>query len=176
MGEFVDTESLTALKDVFNRLDCDNFEIRSNACKLSPDLRSGYLMNSKITGIEESDLLLLIGSNPRHEAPVMNARILKATKKNNLKVAVIGTPSDLTYEYMHLGSSPALLSDIANGTHPFSQRLLKAKLPMIIVGGNLLERSDSEVINKILYIHCFKNLWKSIQIIIYFIEILFLNY
>ena len=57
----------------------------------------------------------------------MNARILKASKKNNLKVAVIGTPSDLTYEYMHLGQSTGLLEEIASGSHPFSQRLLKAK-------------------------------------------------
>ena len=84
-------------------------------------------MNSRITGIEECDLLLLIGTNPRFEAPVMNARILKASKKNNLKVAVIGTPSDLTYEYMHLGQSTGLLEEIASGSHPFSQRLLKAK-------------------------------------------------
>jgi len=77
-------------------------------------------MNSKITGIEECDLLLLIGTNVRYEAPVLNARILKATRKNNLKVALIGTPSDLTYEYMHLGSNANLLSEIANGSHPFS--------------------------------------------------------
>jgi NADH dehydrogenase (ubiquinone) Fe-S protein 1 len=77
-------------------------------------------MNSKITGIEECDLLLLIGTNVRYEAPVLNARILKATRKNNLKVALIGTPSDLTYEYMHLGSNPNLLSEIANDSHPFS--------------------------------------------------------
>ena len=66
-------------------------------------------MNSKITGIEECDLLLLIGTNVRYEAPVLNARILKATRKNNLKVALIGTPSDLNYEYMHLGSSTDIL-------------------------------------------------------------------
>jgi NADH dehydrogenase/NADH:ubiquinone oxidoreductase subunit G len=75
----VDCEALTALKDVFNRLDCDNFEVRSNNMKLSPDLRSSYIMNSRIAGIEECDLMLIVGSNTRLEAPVMNARILKAT-------------------------------------------------------------------------------------------------
>tara|TARA_B110000503_G_C6759632_1_gene254917 strand:- start:107 stop:361 length:255 start_codon:yes stop_codon:yes gene_type:complete len=84
-------------------------------------------MNSHINGniyqflgIEECDLLLMIGTNPKYEAPVINSRILKATRKNNLKVAVIGTPNDLTYEYMHLGSSTNILKDIASGKHPFA--------------------------------------------------------
>lgn len=109
IGDFVDVESLTALKDVFNRLDSDHFEIRTNNIHLQPDLRSNYLMNSTISGIEETDLLLLIGTNPRYEAPVLNARILKSTRQNQLKVAMIGTPNDLTYEYMHLGSSTELI-------------------------------------------------------------------
>jgi NADH dehydrogenase/NADH:ubiquinone oxidoreductase subunit G len=75
IGEFADCESITALKDLFNRMDCDNFEIRSNSSnlifhllvKLSPDLRSNYLMNSTIAGVEDSDLLLIVGSNPRYK-------------------------------------------------------------------------------------------------------------
>lgn len=126
IGDFVDVESVTALKDLFNRLDCDNFEIRSNNLKLSSDFRSNYIMNSRISGIEECDLLLLIGTNPKYEAPVLNSRILKSTRKNNLKVAVIGTPNDLTYEYMHLGSSTDILSQISSGSHPFADRLKKA--------------------------------------------------
>ncbi len=96
-------EAITALKDTLNRLDCDNFDLRSNNLKVSPDFRANYIMNSRIIGIEDCDFLLLIGTNPRFEAPVLNSRILKATKKNNLKVAVVGTPNDLNYEYMHLG-------------------------------------------------------------------------
>ncbi len=145
-------EGVTALKDMLNRMDSDNFEIRSNNIKLSPDLRSDYIMNSRITGIsliilgvEECDLLLIIGSNPKYEAPILNSRIFKATRKNNLKVAVIGTPNDLTYDYMHLGSSTDLLKDIANGKHPFAERFKKAKMPMILVGSSLLERKDGEV-------------------------------
>jgi len=63
-------------------------------------------MNSKITGIEEADVLILVGSNPKLESPVLNARILKAVKNNNLKVFLIGTPVDLTYNYVHLGITP----------------------------------------------------------------------
>ena len=61
-------------------------------------------MNSRIQGVEDADLLLIVGSNPRYEAPVFNARILKATRKNNLKVFLIGTANDLTYNYTHLGT------------------------------------------------------------------------
>lgn len=133
------------MKDTFNRLDSDNFEVRSNSNGLSPDLRSNYIMNSRIMGIEDSDLLLLIGTNPRVEAPVLNSRIFKSTQKNNLKVAVIGTPSDLTYEYMHLGSHTNVIKAIADGKHPFAERLKKAQMPMVMVGGHMLDRADSEV-------------------------------
>jgi hypothetical protein len=64
-----------------------------------------------------------------------------------LKVAVIGTPNDLTYDYMHLGSSTDLLKEIASGKHPFAERFKKAKMPMILVGSGLLERKDGEVYN-----------------------------
>lgn len=142
IGEFSDVESVVALKDLLNRYDCDTFEIRSDAPKLNADLRASYLMNSRIQGVEESDLLLLVGVNPKYESPVFNARILKATRRNDLKVAVIGTPADLTYDYLHLGNSTKTLVEIAEGRHPFCGRLANAKLPMIIVGARALERED----------------------------------
>lgn len=98
IGNFADVESIVALKDFFNRMDCDNFEIRTDAPKFNADLRSSYIMNSTIQGIEDSDLLLIVGTNPKTENPVFNARILKAVRSGKLKVAVIGTPVDLGYE------------------------------------------------------------------------------
>jgi NADH dehydrogenase (ubiquinone) Fe-S protein 1 len=98
IGGFADVESIVALKDFFNKMDSDNFEIRTDAPKFSADLRSSYIMNSKIQGIEDSDLLLLVGTNPKTENPVYNARILKGVRSGKLKVAVIGTPVDLGYE------------------------------------------------------------------------------
>jgi NADH dehydrogenase/NADH:ubiquinone oxidoreductase subunit G len=97
IGNFADVESIVALKDMMNRFDCDNFEIRSDAPKLDADLRSSYVMNSQITGLEDTDLILLVGVNPRTESPVLNARILKAVKRG-AKVAVVGTPTDLGYQ------------------------------------------------------------------------------
>jgi len=146
VGEFADCESVVALKDLLNRLDCENFEIRQSAPKIDCDFRCNYLMNSRITGVEESDLLLLIGTNPKYESPVFNARILKATKRNNLRVAVIGTAHDLTYNYLHLGTTLKPLVEIAEGKHPFSKTLKQAKLPMIVVGSSILSRRDAAAV------------------------------
>ena len=146
IGEFADVESVVTLKDLFNRFDCDNFEIRSDAAKLDADLRSSYLMNSTIAGIEYSDFLLLVGVNPRTEAPVLNARILKAVKHNGLKVAVVGPAMDLGYDYVHLGNSAKTLAEIADGTHPVVPRMVNAELPMVMTGSRCLERQDGKAI------------------------------
>ena len=146
VGEFADCESLVALKDLLNRFDCDNFEVRQSAPRLDCDFRSNYLMNSRIVGVEDSDLLLLIGTNPKYESPVFNARILKATKRNNLRVALIGAAHDLTYNYLHLGTTLKSLLEIAEGKHPFSQQLKQAKFPMIVVGNSILSRRDGAAV------------------------------
>lgn len=103
-------------------------------------------MNSKITGVEEADVLLLVGTNPKYESPVFNARILKAVRQNKLKVFLIGTPVDLTYNYVHLGNTTKTLQEIVDGKHPFAERIKKAKLPMILVGANTLQRDDGDSI------------------------------
>jgi NADH dehydrogenase (ubiquinone) Fe-S protein 1 len=100
-------------------------------------------MNSKITGIDEADLLILVGCNPKYENPVLNARIKKAVAVNGLEVAVIGSAPQLSYNYIHLGNSTESLKQLAEGTHPFSERLKKADLPMILISSLTLERSDA---------------------------------
>ena len=102
-------------------------------------------MNSRIVGVEDADVLLLVGTDLKQEAPVLNSRVLKATRKNKLKVYSIGTPSDQTFDYNHLGVSAKIVEQIASGSHPFAETLKKAKLPMIIAGANALERVDGEV-------------------------------
>lgn len=103
-------------------------------------------MNSRITGVEEADLLLLVGTNPKYEAPVFNSRILKAVNQNGLDVALLGSAVDLTYKYTHLGNSTQTLLDIAEGRHPFCAQLANAKLPMVIVGSKTLERPDGRAV------------------------------
>jgi NADH dehydrogenase/NADH:ubiquinone oxidoreductase subunit G len=106
-------------------------------------------MNSKIVGIDETDLLILVGANPRLEAPVLNARIRKANGLNGLEVAIIGSATNLGYDYVHLGNSAQTLLELADGTHPYCERLKKAELPMIIVSSEALARHDGESIRQL---------------------------
>jgi NADH dehydrogenase (ubiquinone) Fe-S protein 1 len=106
-------------------------------------------MNSKVRGVEDADLLLLIGTNPKIESPVFNARIRKAVIKNNLSVGLIGSPHQLSYEYDHVGTNVKSLIDILDGKHPFSARIANAKLPMMIVGSSVFERTDGEDLYKL---------------------------
>ncbi|XP_075685959.1 NADH-ubiquinone oxidoreductase 75 kDa subunit, mitochondrial [Rhinoderma darwinii] len=148
-GGLVDAEALVALKDLLNHLNADTLcteEVFPNSGAGS-DLRSNYLLNSRIAGVEEADVLLLVGTNPRYEAPLFNARIRKSWLQNDLQVAVVGSPVDLTYTYDHLGDSPQIIKDIATGKHPFSKVLKQAKKPMIVVGSSALQRKDGAAIH-----------------------------
>ena len=107
-------------------------------------------MNSRIIGIDETDLLIFVGSNPKTENPVLNARIRKAVNVNGLDVAVIGPANNLTYNYSHLGNSIKTLQELADGTHPFCERLAQAELPMIVVGNETLARADGKTIQNLI--------------------------
>lgn len=144
IGQFQDVESILAFKDLLNKLNCENVDARSNSNNFDADFRSQYLMNSRVTGIDDTDLLILVGTNPKVECPVHNARIKKAVSVNGLDVAVIGAANNLSYNYTHLGSSAQVLKEIAEGTHPYCERIAQADLPMILVGDDTLGRSDSE--------------------------------
>lgn len=143
-GGMVDTETLVAVKDLFNRFNCENMFTEEGFPNsgAGTDLRSNYLFNTTIAGIEEADALLLVGTCPRFEAPLVNARIRKAWMHNELNVAMVGTKSDLTYSYEHLGDSASVLKEIADGKHPYSKVLKAAKRPVIIVGSKPLNSSD----------------------------------
>ncbi|XP_067844199.1 NADH-ubiquinone oxidoreductase 75 kDa subunit, mitochondrial isoform X2 [Heptranchias perlo] len=148
-GGMADAEALVALKDLINRLNSDALcteEIFPMA-GAGTDLRSNYLLNTKISGVEEADVLLLVGTNPRLEAPLFNVRVRKSWLHNDLQVALVGTNVDLSYTYNHLGDSPQVLQEIASGKHPFSQVLSKAKKPMVVVGSSILQRSDGAAIH-----------------------------
>ncbi|XP_039613802.1 NADH-ubiquinone oxidoreductase 75 kDa subunit, mitochondrial [Polypterus senegalus] len=148
VGGLVDAEALVALKDLLNRLDSDSLctEEVFPMAGAGTDLRSNYLLNTRIAGVEEADLLLLVGTNPRFEAPLFNARIRKSWLHNELQVALIGSPVDLSYTYNHLGESTQVLQEIASGRHPFCQVLKQAKKPMVVVGSASFQRDDATAI------------------------------
>ncbi|PVD29704.1 hypothetical protein C0Q70_08960 [Pomacea canaliculata] len=149
-GGLVDAEALTALKDLMNRLGSENLctEEVFPMDGTGTDLRVNYLMNSTIQGVEEADVLLLVGTNPRYEAPVLNARIRKSWIHNELKVGLVGSPVDLTYTYSHLGDTAQVLEELLSGCHPFSEVIGSAKKPMIVVGSSALQKEDGSALLK----------------------------
>ncbi|XP_062907680.1 NADH-ubiquinone oxidoreductase 75 kDa subunit, mitochondrial [Mobula hypostoma] len=148
-GGMVDAETLVALKDLINRLNSDALctEEIFPMTGAGTDLRSNYLLNTRIAGVEEADVLLLVGTNPRFEAPLFNVRIRKSWLHNDLQVALVGANLDLSYSYNHLGESPKVLQEIASGKHPFSEVLNKAKKPMVVLGSSILQRRDGAAIH-----------------------------
>lgn len=146
-GDLVDVESTVALKDLLNALGSQNLDCRQDGATFDGSSRAGYIFNSGIAGIENADIVLLIGTNPRWEAPLVNSRIRKTYLTGKLKkVAVIGQNIDLTYPTDWLGNSGSVLTDLANGTHAFAETLRNAKNPLIILGAGALRRGDGPAV------------------------------
>ncbi|KAG1143225.1 hypothetical protein G6F37_007758 [Rhizopus arrhizus] len=150
-GHLADAESMVALKDLFNRIGSENLSIDapngSKPLAINADFRSNYTLNSTIAGAEEADVVLLIGTNPRHEAPILNTRFRKAFLHNGQDLGLIGQADDLNYEYAHIGDNTKDIEKILDGSHPFAKRLAEAKKPMIVVGSAVVENAkDSEYI------------------------------
>nr|WP_298794438.1 NADH-quinone oxidoreductase subunit NuoG [uncultured Acetobacter sp.] len=146
-GDLCDAESLCALKDLMTALGSPNLDCRQDNAWYDLSAREGYLFNSSIPDIENADALLLVGTHPRHEAPVLNARIRKRfleAGRGGFPIAMIGHPTtDPTYHAELLGDGPDILEKLLDGTHPFAERLQNAKRPMIIVGHGALTRHDA---------------------------------
>ncbi|KAK4800272.1 hypothetical protein SAY86_020759 [Trapa natans] len=145
-GKLSYAESMMALKDFLNRLGSNNVLSEGNGKQSNADLRSGYIMNSSIAGLEKADAFLLVGTQPRSEAALVNARIRKTVRASHAKVGYVGPPTDFNYDHEHLGLGPQTLVEIAEGRHPFSSVLSNAKNPAIIIGAGLFDRDDSEAI------------------------------
>ncbi len=145
-GDLADVESMVALKDLMAALGSTNIDCRQDAAALDPNARASYLFNSTIAGIDQADAILIVGSDVRKEAPVLNARIRKRWLRAGIPVAVIGEDTNLTYKTEHLGVSADLLAKIADGSHPFAAVLKNAKNPMIILGMAALTRADGGAI------------------------------
>ena len=145
-GDLACVESMYALKDLMTKLGSPHLDCRQDGAKLDAGARAGYIFNSGIVGLDETDALLLIGTNPRAEAAVLNARIRRSWFYDRLPVALIGEPGDLTYDYDYLGDSLDALKSLADGEHPFFKTLSKAERPMVILGMGALTRSDGEAI------------------------------
>ncbi|KAK0597608.1 hypothetical protein LWI29_026842 [Acer saccharum] len=145
-GKLSDAESMMALKDFLNRMGSNNVWCEGTGTQPNADLRSGYIMNTSISGLEKADVILLVGTQPRVEAAMVNARINKTVRANNAKVGYIGPETDFNYDCQHLGTGPNTLKEIAEGRHPFFSAISNAKNPVIIVGAGVFEREDKDAI------------------------------
>ena len=142
-GDLCDAESMKALKDLMESLGVKHLDCRQDGSLIGATngkkwARAEYLFNSTIAGLEDADAILLVGTNPRHEAPLINTRIRKAWIEGNLEIGMIGEAADLTYSYEHVGNSAADVAGFAASTSKFAKRFKKAKNPVIIVGAAAL--------------------------------------
>ena len=144
-GDLVDAEAMLALKDLLAGLGSPHLDCRQDGAQL-PAERAGYLFNTTIAGIDQADVVLFVGSNPRLEAPLINARFRKRYLLGGFKAAAIGPALDLTFPVIQLGEGPEVLADLADGNHSWIETLKGAKNPMIIVGQGALARADGAAV------------------------------
>ncbi|CAI5452371.1 unnamed protein product [Caenorhabditis angaria] len=141
VGGLNDVESLVALKDLFNRFNSENVMTEEEFPETSggSDIRANYIFNDGIANVENADAILLVGTNPRFEAPTLNARIRKSFLYSDVQIGVIGSESELNYDYDYLGASAKAIDDVLSGKGEFAKTFANAKQPLIIVGAQALK-------------------------------------
>jgi NADH-quinone oxidoreductase subunit G len=148
-GDLAGAEEMFALQVLTEQLGSPNIDCRQDGAKLDPALgRASYMFNATIQGIEQADAILLVGTNPRLEAAVLNARILKRWRQTQgrLPIGLIGERADLTYPYDHLGTGPETLAKLVSGSHPFIEKIKDAERPLVIIGQAALARPDGAAV------------------------------
>ncbi|NWG45800.1 MAG: NADH-quinone oxidoreductase subunit G [Alphaproteobacteria bacterium] len=146
VGDLPPAEAIYALKALTDRLGIVHRDCRQDGAQLSGSPREAYLFNTTIAGIEAADACLLIGTNPRREAAVLNARLRKRWLMGAFEVGLIGEAVDLTYDYAHLGTGPDTLEALARGEGAFAQVLDRAARPMLVLGMGALARPDGAAV------------------------------
>lgn len=142
-GDLVDVESTYALRLLLDQLGSPHRDCRQDSTLLPYQNRAHYCFNTTIQGLEDADAILLIGTNPRHEAPLINARIRKRYLQGAISIGMIGDAFDVTYPYVHIGTTIDAISQIIDGTHPFASVLKVAKRPVVLLGQSCFIRDDT---------------------------------
>jgi len=170
-GDLTNMETLYIFKEFFNKtLGSDNIESRSGHTYLNADKRENYLFNSSINGIEEADFIMLIGSNPRYEATILNARIRKAYLLNKTKIISLNDVGDLTNPYEALDGCTENIKSIVEDNHNISKLIVNAKKPLIILGQSAFKSDSAKFIFESFKSFLIKknkinNEWNSLNII-----------
>ena len=151
VGDLTNMETSYIFKEFFDRtLDTDNYEFRHDNRFLDTSSRENYLFNTSINGIEVSDLIFLIGTNPRYEATILNARIRKSYVNSNTKIISLNDLGDLTYAYKSLDGQTQTLKDIFKDNHEISKLIKDSKAPVIILGESFLKHNSSKYLFNII--------------------------
>ena len=171
VGDMVSAENIFAFKKFLSKIKCENYDFRSKDFYINTSDKINYLFNSSIKGIEESDMILLIGCNPRYEATMVNARIRKTFLKNKTKVYSIGNPGNLTYNYEIIGEDTQSIKDIVDGKSDFSKKFLASKKPLVIIGLSALELKSGKFIFEeikefLLKNNFINNDWNSLNVLL----------
>jgi NADH-quinone oxidoreductase subunit G len=145
-GDLAAVEEMFALKELLAKSGSVNLAVQRGDAFDPKAGRASYIFNPTIAGIDQADALLIVGSNPRKEAAVLNARIRKRWRTGQLKIGVIGTKADLTYSYDYIGAGTDSLGDLAAGKHSFADVLKNAKNPIVLVGGDATTRYDGAAV------------------------------
>lgn len=150
-GDQADAETMFLLRELLAGQGSDRLECRQDGAIFDVQHPAGWLLNMGIAGLERADAVLIVGSNPRWEAPILNARLRKAFLRNNTEIAVIGPPLDLTYPYEHLGNGLSALDTLSRARSGFAKTLKNAKNPVLLVGAGAFTRCDGLAVHAALY-------------------------
>jgi NADH dehydrogenase/NADH:ubiquinone oxidoreductase 75 kD subunit (chain G) len=146
-GDLTNMETMYSLKEFFNKtIKSIYLDSRDDNYYVNSSQRENYLFNQGINGIEEADLILLLGSNPRYEATILNARIRKSYLKNNTEIISIGDLGELTYPYKYFNNNTSIIKEIIENKHELSKKIENSKKPMIIMGQSILKLNSSKYI------------------------------
>ncbi len=146
IGGLNSIETINSFKKFLEEINVKNYEFREKDFYVNPEEKMNYIFNSSIQGIEKSDLLLLVGANPRLEATILNARIRKTYLKNKLPILSIGDPGDLTYPYKVIGTKTDDIKQILEGKSEINNLFKKSKNPLVIIGESALELKSGKYI------------------------------
>ena len=146
-GDLTNMETLYIAKEFFNKtIKSKYLDSRIDNTYVNTSKKENYIFNSTINGIEDSDLIVLIGTNPRYEATILNLRIRKSYLKNNIEIYSIGDVGDLTYPYEILPNNTKVIKEIIEGNHNLSSKIENSKKPLIIIGNSVLNSKSGKYV------------------------------
>ena len=147
VGDMVDLETTYALKTLIQSVSGSvSVDFRQKDFYIDPTHPANYLFNSSISGIDSADLILLIGSNPRLEATIINSRIRKNFVNKKTEIFSIGNPGDQTYQINYLGDNLSILNEIVNEKNSFVEKLKKSKKPIFVIGESVLNSKQGKYV------------------------------